>query len=1056
MKSQKLELEFRGEGAAGWGSEKNPQFFISAGVSTKATITLKCDKADALCFFVNKASNNKHRKRIFDFGDEDSPARIHTSAFVSSKELTEDVLFATPGAYVVLVMTNETNIEGRCSLEVCGQHVELTGGAEFKPTRIATAFPADSAYSSPKNPQILLSVSQPCSLGLAFSCPGATAVCFVVQKTDKGAAKRLMSFPDGAPSRVFSSSYSAAAEVSGCIEDIAPGDYIILLSQQEKGKQSKCTLSVESDTQSSFALAELSSNQKSKTLQFTADCGGYGSPRNPQFFLTISKACDVMIEMKCETKVDAVRFFVNKAAGSGAGGIKRLNEFGDEKAPERVFTSSYFTAQSVSGSVASLPAGYYVVLPMTRMNTPGNVTLSVEADDPSFQLDGANFELPQKLGEPSAFDAARRSKPTICVDVSGSKCDTMYDWADAKAVVDAMNAEHRKNPARYFADPSMPHDDRSINSPEAKPIVETQGAQWHRISYFAPGTGADAAQLFVSDDENKLDAANDVAQSAYCADCWLIAVISAVATRADITGKIFYPNTYNREAGCYAVRLMIDGTPRGLLIDDSLPEDKQHPAKLLFARSLTHNEFWSALLEKAFASFCGGAYNMLAGGNSSRGVGIIAALEMLTGGVGHYLYPSKAPTTWFAELKTILDKNWIASTQTKEAPGGGGGGGTAHGKLDKDTSLVLHHAYSILGAVEARGSDGTMCQMLQLRNTWSKGGEWSGKWSDGDVETWKANPEVAKACGMTMTTKKAVSSTMQDGCFWIEKADFELHFPNISVLRLISDEYPHSATLDCGPMSIESEGSNILAYRQFLLTSSKPGATINIRVMFLSKCKSSIRLVTTTTSSGASAAAAASAAIPVFLETKESDPSSGTEITTYVYDSVMKTQTLAASQRSLVIVPQLHPKQKEMAEAIPFRIIVDSSDPCSVQELPRARVSAVKHAFLVPCSYQSDDNPRVQLTLKGLSCLVLRLEAEDRDDKQGLKLVLAKATDDTLKNWPAATVAETKYLSASEVELSAALLPAGEYVAWATLQRPTKRNFVLKCMSQAEVTMTPL
>lgn len=62
------------------------------------------------------------------------------------------------------------------------------------------------------------------------------------------------------------------------------------------------------------------------------------------------------------------------------------------------------------------------------------------------------------------------------------------------------------------------------------------------------------------------------------------------------------------KAGCYALRLHINGRPRVVVVDDYLPTkiNKAGQVALAFAKSSKgDNEMWMMLIEKAYAKVCG-------------------------------------------------------------------------------------------------------------------------------------------------------------------------------------------------------------------------------------------------------------------------------------------------------------------------------------------------------------------------------------------------------------------------------------------------------------------
>uniref|UniRef100_A0A3B3ZEA6 Calpain catalytic domain-containing protein n=1 Tax=Periophthalmus magnuspinnatus TaxID=409849 RepID=A0A3B3ZEA6_9GOBI len=100
-------------------------------------------------------------------------------------------------------------------------------------------------------------------------------------------------------------------------------------------------------------------------------------------------------------------------------------------------------------------------------------------------------------------------------------------------------------------------------------------------------------------------------------NCWFVAACSSLASRESLWQK---PDSY---AGIFHFRFWRFGEWVDVVIDDRLPTvDNQ----LVYCHSNDNNEFWSALVEKAYAKVYG-CYEALDGGNTAD------ALVDFTGGV---------------------------------------------------------------------------------------------------------------------------------------------------------------------------------------------------------------------------------------------------------------------------------------------------------------------------------------------------------------------------------------------------------------------------------------
>lgn len=182
--------------------------------------------------------------------------------------------------------------------------------------------------------------------------------------------------------------------------------------------------------------------------------------------------------------------------------------------------------------------------------------------------------------------------------------------------------------------------------------------------------------------------------------------------------------------------------------------------------STEKDEFWSALLEKAYAKLHG-SYEALKGGTACE------AMEDFTGGVTELYELKEAPANLYnillkaAERDSMLGCSIEADPNTLEAV-------TPDG-------LIKGHAYTITEVtfidIKTPNTTGKI-PMIRLRNPWGNEAEWRGPWSDRSRE-WQFIPEKTRQeIGLTFAS---------DGEFWMSFQDWLKHFDRVEICNLTPD-----------------------------------------------------------------------------------------------------------------------------------------------------------------------------------------------------------------------------------------------------------------------------
>ena len=103
---------------------------------------------------------------------------------------------------------------------------------------------------------------------------------------------------------------------------------------------------------------------------------------------------------------------------------------------------------------------------------------------------------------------------------------------------------------------------------------------------------------------------SDIVQG-FCGDCYFLSAISSLAEFPDRLKDIFITKEIN-DAGCYALKLFINGEPERVVVDDYFPWHTFNK-NWAFSRSNGEHEIWVLLLEKAWAKIYG-SYMIIEGG----------------------------------------------------------------------------------------------------------------------------------------------------------------------------------------------------------------------------------------------------------------------------------------------------------------------------------------------------------------------------------------------------------------------------------------------------------
>ncbi|XP_007104922.1 calpain-3 isoform X9 [Physeter macrocephalus] len=350
-----------------------------------------------------------------------------------------------------------------------------------------------------------------------------------------------------------------------------------------------------------------------------------------------------------------------------------------------------------------------------------------------------------------------------------------------------------------FEDRVFPASVQSLGSHELSQKTKTKAITWKRPKEICENP------RFIIGGANR----TDICQGDL-GDCWFLAAIACLTLNKRLLFRVI-PHDQNfteNYAGIFHFQFWRYGDWVDVVIDDCLPT---YNNELVFTKSNHHNEFWSALLEKAYAKLHG-SYEALKGGNTTE------AMEDFTGGVTEFFEIKDAPRDMYKIMKKAIERGSLMGCSIDDGTNMTYGTSPSglnmrdliermvrnmNNSLLRDSDLIPEgcsddrptrtivpvqyetrmacglvkgHAYSVTGLDEALYK-GEKVKLVRLRNPWGQV-EWNGSWSD----SWKDWSFVEKN-----EKARLHHQVMEDGEFWMSYDDFIYHFTKLEICNLTAD-----------------------------------------------------------------------------------------------------------------------------------------------------------------------------------------------------------------------------------------------------------------------------
>ncbi|XP_067339116.1 calpain-3b isoform X2 [Channa argus] len=376
---------------------------------------------------------------------------------------------------------------------------------------------------------------------------------------------------------------------------------------------------------------------------------------------------------------------------------------------------------------------------MGDMNHKGNVLV---VEDTEIKV---LYETEATLGPDSQTDYPSAGTNSIYSAIL-SRNDAVKDAKRLKTFLELRDKYLNKKV--LFEDPLFPANDSSLFYSQKAPMK----FEWKRPSEICENP------QFIVDGANR----TDICQGEL-GDCWLLAAIACLTLNEKLLYRVIPQDQSFTEnyAGIFHFQFWRYGEWIDVVVDDRIPTFKN---QLVFTKSFRKNEFWSALLEKAYAKLHG-SYEALKGGNT------LEAMEDFTGGVTEFFELSDSPKDLYNIMRKALERGSLmgCSIDIRSA---------SEMETRTDQGLVKGHAYSIIALEECdEVAKDSRIRLIRLRNPWGWV-LWKGPWSPNSKE-WSTISIADK--------ENLKKQTVESSEFWMSFDDFQKNFTKLEMCNLTPD-----------------------------------------------------------------------------------------------------------------------------------------------------------------------------------------------------------------------------------------------------------------------------